>query len=330
MSLYTTEVRYICEEAAGYDSSKGYLGVDEVLDKSWNKVVDFNFPLWDDNYRKALVKKILLHYYTREIGFETVGLWKLKLMTKLNEIMPYYNELYKTTVLKFNPLYDVDYTKSHEGTAHTDRDGAENASKIRKDTRKLTHEGEDVSKGTSDTTVNDETDTTGNATRTDNLMRTWNGSKVTTPNTTKWDVYSDTPQGALDNVANETYLTNARKITETGGITESDQNRTEANTGTVGNAETNHGEHTGTSQTSVENTTNRSYEDNESINGNETNALDRTEDIDSTDQYIDHVVGKMSGKPYYELINGFRKTLLNIDMMIINDLNDLFFLLWEV
>ena len=56
-----------------------------------------------------------MHYYTREIGFETVGLWKLKLQTKLNEIMPYYNKLYETELLKYNPLYDVDMTTTNVG-----------------------------------------------------------------------------------------------------------------------------------------------------------------------------------------------------------------------
>lgn len=38
-----------------------------------------------------------------------------------------------------------------------------------------------------------------------------NGSNTST--NTNWDVYSDTPQGALTDVENNTYLTNARKIT---------------------------------------------------------------------------------------------------------------------
>lgn len=28
---------------------------------------------------------------------------------KLNTIMPYYNQLYKSALLEFNPLYDADY-----------------------------------------------------------------------------------------------------------------------------------------------------------------------------------------------------------------------------
>ena len=115
MSKYTTEVRFICETLAGFDMSQGYGKVSDILDNSWNKVFDFDFPIFDETYRSVLCKKILMHYYTREIGLETVGLWKLKLETKMNEIMPYYNKLYQTETYNFNPLYDTDYSKTHEG-----------------------------------------------------------------------------------------------------------------------------------------------------------------------------------------------------------------------
>ena len=61
---------------------------------------DFDFelneyPIFDENYRNVLNQKILYHYYENEIGFETAPLFRFYLKNKLNEIMPYYNELYK-------------------------------------------------------------------------------------------------------------------------------------------------------------------------------------------------------------------------------------------
>ena len=96
MSKYTTEVRFICENYAGLDASVGYNDVDKILNKTWDKIFDFDFPIFDNDYRSVLCIKILKHYYTREIGFETVGLWKLKLNMMMNEIMPYYNKLYES------------------------------------------------------------------------------------------------------------------------------------------------------------------------------------------------------------------------------------------
>lgn len=115
MSKYTTEVRFICETEAELVESTGYSQVSEVINNSWRKVFSFDFPIFDESYRAVLCKKILMHYYTREIGLESYGLWKLKLETKLNEIMPYYNKIYLTTVYDINPMYDVDYYKSHSG-----------------------------------------------------------------------------------------------------------------------------------------------------------------------------------------------------------------------
>ena len=54
-----------------------------------------NYPIFDENYRETLNNNILHHYYENEIGFETASLFRFYLNQKLNEIMPYYNELYK-------------------------------------------------------------------------------------------------------------------------------------------------------------------------------------------------------------------------------------------
>lgn len=115
MSKYTTEVRFICETLSGLDQSVGYNDVEQVISNSREKIFDFDYPVFDENYRSVLETKILKHYYTREIGFETLGLWKLKLNTKLNEIMPYYNQLYKSELLEFNPFYTTDITRERTG-----------------------------------------------------------------------------------------------------------------------------------------------------------------------------------------------------------------------
>ena len=125
MSKYTTEVRYICETNAGLKESKGYKSVAEVIANSRTKIFDFDYPIYDESYRSVLETKILKHYYTREIGLETVGLWKLKLDTKMNEIMPYYNQLYKSALIEFNPMYTTDLYKEGNKDASGDSNGNE-------------------------------------------------------------------------------------------------------------------------------------------------------------------------------------------------------------
>lgn len=178
MSKYTTEVRFICENSAGLSESEGADNVDSILDKCWNKVFNFDFPIFDENYRQVLCRKILKHYYTREIAHETVGRWKLALNTKLNEIMPYYNQLYKSELLEFNPFYDVDLTRSREGS------GTSNRTSNNTETNSGTSKNVSSGSGTSNT---------------DTLNR-----------------FSDTPQNSMDTqgIADSVPLTTVTKVNE--------------------------------------------------------------------------------------------------------------------
>lgn len=178
MSKYTTEVRFICENSAGLSESEGADNVDSVLDKCWNKVFNFDFPIFDENYRQVLCRKILKHYYTREIAHETVGRWKLALNAKLNEIMPYYNQLYKSELLEFNPFYDVDLTRRREGS------GTSNRTSNNTETNSGTSKNVSSGSGTSNT---------------DTLNR-----------------FSDTPQNSMDTqgIADSVPLTTVTKVNE--------------------------------------------------------------------------------------------------------------------
>lgn len=291
MSKYTTEVRFICETAAGCTESVGYDLVEQTIQKAIPKVFNFDFPMFDESYRNVLCTKILKHYYTREICEETVGLWKLRLNTRLNEIMPYYNQLYKSELLEFNPFYDVDITTKNDGNK------TENTRVTESDTEDRTGDG------TSNRDVSDSSTTKNSAS---NAFT--NNSNKTNKDTQK-DLYSDTPQGSLTNVDKEAYLTNARKITN-------DKSETDANTGSENSTD-----NTEYTDAFTENNTN-SYSENtsRSKNGN-TN-------LTSTDAYIQTVKGKNGGASYSKLLDEFRKTFINIDIQIIDNLNDLFFGLW--
>lgn len=279
MSKYTTEVRFICENYAGMLKSTGYSNVTEVINKSWDKVFDFNFPIFDEEYRSVLCQKILKHYYTREIAFETVGLWKLKLDTAMNEIMPYYNKLYESELLEFNPLRDADYYREHEG--EDSGSGRDSGSTSQTDTG--THTGTIRDDATHDETISD----VGNVQLSE----------------ASWDVYSDTPQGALTNVDNNTYLTNARKVTH-------DSETDTTNDRTIEGSNDNL----------------RTFNEGTSNTGRGTSQLDRT--YSNTDEYIDHIYGKFPGKSYSSMLKEFRETFLNIDMEVIDRLGSLFFKLW--
>ena len=304
MSKYTTEVRFICETEAGLSDSVGYNDVDTVISSARSKIFDFSYPIWDNAYKSVLETKILRHYYTREIGFETVGLWKLKMATKLQEIMPYYNKLYETTVLNFNPLYDVNLVTEHKGKGtNTGTDVLNNSGGVTKTTT-----------GGYEDTPNKTVTTTYNTTDTGSLS----GSDVTSTDgtNTKRDRYSDTPQGALTGIENDNYLTNARKITE--------EMDTDVTT-TYGRTDTNN--KTGSEATTESGSTSRTYQNLKDTTVNDETQT-KTLDLANTDEYIHTVIGKSAGTSYSKLIDDFRKTIINIDLRIINELADLFFGLW--
>lgn len=194
MSKYTTEVRFICESLTGHDDSTGYDDIDSIIQDAIPLIFSFDFPIFDEEYRNVLCTKILRHYYTREIGLETYGLWKLKLQTKLNEIMPYYNKLYETELYKYNPLHDVDMTTTNVGQKTGERTDVQN------DDRTNTFSG-------SRTSENEQTNVASN-------------ENVRNSDSQDRDMYSDTPQGSLTGVDTNSYLTNFRKILGTNNTTD--------------------------------------------------------------------------------------------------------------
>lgn len=271
MSKYTTEVRFICESKSGLENSAGADNVDDIISKSWDKIFTKKAIFFDEEYRSILCQKILKHYYLREICCETVGIWKLWLNTRLEEVMPYYNQLYESAKIKFDPIKDTDLSTTYTRTT----DGTKNENGTRNET------------GTNNKNNSGKRDTTNSGTFTSNNDKT------------NRDLYSDTPQGALTGVENETYLTNARKVTEV--------DNTMSNTKDTSN-----------DTYSDEVTENR--EINETTNNNGTS--------NTTEEYIESIVGKRGSESYSDLLNKFRDTFLNIDMMVIEEFSDLFFSLW--
>lgn len=78
-----------------------------------------DYVIYKESFREELNKKIIDHFYFREIGLETPQLFKKFLNRKMNEIMPYYNQLYKSCDVEFNPLWNVEM---HETFTHTTSD----------------------------------------------------------------------------------------------------------------------------------------------------------------------------------------------------------------
>lgn len=72
------------------------------------------YPIYDENHRAELNEKIIRHYALREIGQETAQQFIFYLGVTMAEIMPYFNERYKTLNMEYNPLQSVDMTTDSE------------------------------------------------------------------------------------------------------------------------------------------------------------------------------------------------------------------------
>ena len=79
MSKYTLELRYLYE--------------DENF-----KLFDFPYNLYDNDLKPWFEEKFYQHFMFYEIGFDTIGMFKQRLMSKLNDIFPYYKQLYETEI----------------------------------------------------------------------------------------------------------------------------------------------------------------------------------------------------------------------------------------
>ena len=79
MSKYTLQLRYIYE------------------DENYN-LFDFPYNLYDNDLKPWFQEKFFQHFMFYEIGFDTIGMFKQRLMSKLNDIFPYYKQLYETEI----------------------------------------------------------------------------------------------------------------------------------------------------------------------------------------------------------------------------------------
>ena len=277
MSKYTTELRYLIEN--NFD-----IGLKD-------------YPIFDENYREPLNQKIINHYYFREIGMETAELFKRYLNNTMREIMPYYNQLYKSELLEFNPFYNVDKTVTADKNNNSVSDFVGNIS------------------GKNTQTADTENTQTNNGKQQTTTAATSTGESVgnsTTTNKNK-NVSSDTPQGflSINSIENETYASAAEM-----GNAESINNS---------KAASNNSETGMTDQTTADET--KATGNSKSNATTETDTANKTTSNDF-ENYISHVIGKSEGETYSEMLMKFRETFLNIDMMIIDELKTCFMMIY--
>lgn len=231
-----------------YDTSKLTVELREIVEAGVN-IWDFDYPsFYEGEAKKAFEKKVIDHYYFRQIGQETTGRWLHMFRTRMREIMPYYIQLYESE--KFmqdieDPFATVDVTETFEQT-RTDEEATTGK--------------------TSDSSTNSSETSTEGSTTVDNVKK-----------------FSNTPQGTVTNI--DSYLTEA--TVDDGGTLETGSSTSSIQTSGSGESE---GTKTGT----------------------------------YTDKYTLTKKGAMGVTTFGHDMIEYRQSFLNIDLMVIRELNDLF------
>ena len=306
MAMYTMELRNYIEKFSQYDEN---LTIDERIEIGRTKLFDFDYPFFDENYRDQFETNFINEFYMREIGFETEGLFKMRLRNWLRKNMGYYNKLFESELMKYDPL-----TNSRMETTHTKENDKEQNDLRNIDQKSNTHgtgKTESEQMGNVDSTQNSKSDT----------------KQDTDRDTTRKDeqfnrnIEGDTPQNRLR-------LTTGNYGT---GVLEYASKIDENKTWNDGNTKEKEGV-TGT--TNTDSTGNR--KDRTDFNSqDETNVDSNAEQEDrfnseanELEKFVQNRVGKIGVQSYAKLIQDYRSALLRVEVMIHEEMQELFMLVY--
>lgn len=108
MAKYTIELRDVCNMVSRSEVEswfKDYELGDYLTSEEIQVITDRG--TWS---KDKLAKKIVDNYFMREIGFETIGLFMLKVKNKMNNIMESKLPLIYSASIEYDPLVNVDVT----------------------------------------------------------------------------------------------------------------------------------------------------------------------------------------------------------------------------
>lgn len=110
MAKYTMELRTVIEYTSREEVEnyfKDYCLNNYLRPHEIESILNAN--IWS---KDRLASKIVDHYYMREIGYETIGLFKHYAKVYMREIMERYLPLIYSSSINYDPLVNVDYTES--------------------------------------------------------------------------------------------------------------------------------------------------------------------------------------------------------------------------
>ena len=341
MATYTMPLKAIIEQPT---QNRNDLTLKQRLEVGRvNLFKDIDYPIFNENYRSEFETKFIRYFYNKEIGFETESLFKFELETWLQINMPYYNQLFESELLEYDPLTNIamqfDQDLKQDTTLDTTKDSQEDSTSNSVTQSSFEHDTQrDVKTDTTTDVVGNvktqsDTDTTRdvtgrsetNTTQDSNTISktdTTSNSDTNTKSDTKQDAFnrkidSDTPDNRLHLSSNEGsgVIEYANNISETldksTGSTTTDTNTTDkSNSNTNTTDKTTSNSVTNTSENTDEHSNTTSNQDSTENTVSNSVTDDTTKqtgwDISETNakgQIIGNIVGHDVGNKLENLYN---------------------------
>lgn len=354
MAKYTLNLSEVCEQVTGLRfndlTGMAFDRVDTIANAAIPELFSTRYTVLDDaDDANDLYRMILEHYWEYEVCTYTPSDFILRLNRKLNEIMPYYNQRYESTKLQFPVFEDVDYTD--DGTDTATNNTVEDA------TGNTTHSGTDrvisQESGTTGFTGTDVSTDNGHSLIHNALGEDYHADASNQGKQTDWDYNNNTPQGSISGITEEDYLSSYSKRTtefekgQTGKFDPEGKFQGFGNTEMEIKPNSFSGDHASHGSSAYANT----YKDDtqgqqtdthnnttshgkgvstDTIHGHKIDTKDdKTTDFEHEGDYHKHIKGKAnSGKSYSQMLQEYRATMINIYTEIIEELHELFFLIY--
>jgi hypothetical protein len=140
MSTYTISLK----ELVTLYSMEEAINVRDRIEVARTKIFDFDYPFFDQTKKADFETHFIRNFFMREIGFETEDLWKFNLENWLNINMPYWNKMFESELITFDPLANTktdsthNETKDQTNTSNSETKGSSTGSSTQTENASLT------------------------------------------------------------------------------------------------------------------------------------------------------------------------------------------------
>lgn len=300
------------EEVLDFWTTNEHYDRESRIEAGRKKLFDFPYPFFDESKKKEFETRFIRNFYFREIGFETEGRFKFELENWLNLRMPYYNQLFKSELLQFDPLVNVDVKTDHTKKNQKDQ----------RDNRTVDFLGDQKNDSHSTSETDGKSHSTNATKGKENTKDNRNTKGDTKQDNFKRDVQADTPDERLALTTNDGsgILEYASQIGEEKG----------KNNQTTSSDESATGERTTNSDATTDMTASSDAKSDSTSNTNtKNNTKDQfNSDVDQNEDFNQNQKGKTGGMTYSQMVNEYRGTFLQIEREIFKEMNPLFMLVY--